>query len=188
MADVFPKDLFPKGSEDLFTQYFGDEEELKVIFEEQRNRYLTLLQMEGTPVKLLQKKTSGVRCPHWNEESQQCSRPMDNPKCFNTGWVGGYEKPIDMLVRFVSPNMEVSWYHQGQRVTKIPRSWTIWTPMIKPFDVFVKTQTGEKFIVQSVQLLPQWRNDLTLFQEMDLTLVTSEPVRFFGPNDGLVLP
>ena len=187
MTTLYPESLFPTGSPELFENFFGDEFELNEMFEENRRRYQVLLMQEGTPVKLLVKKTSGQRCPYWNNESQQCSRPLEHPKCFNTGWTGGYEKPLDILVRFVSPGTNISWYNNGIRVNRELRCWSLWKPLLKSWDVIVKAQTNERFFLQEVTVVPPWRNDKILFQEFDVKLITSEPVRFFSKEDGLVL-
>jgi hypothetical protein len=188
MTTLFPRDFFPVGSETAYDQYMGSQEELKEMFDEHRRRYTALLQFEGVPCKLLQLKVSGDRCPYWSEESGHCPKPLTEPKCFNTGWVGGYEKPVDILVRFMQPGTTRTWYREGVRVTQEVKSWSIYRPLLKTWDVIVKSRTGERFFLQDVTGVPPWKDDMILYQEFSLKLVTSEPVRFLGPTEGLILP
>lgn len=184
---MVPNAPYALGSQAFVDQYIYNNVEVKEIVEEMRRRYAALLQEEGTPCKLLQKKVSGHRCPYWSNQSQQCSKPLEHPRCFNTGWVGGYETPIDILVRFITPGMEEAWFENGKRVRREVKSWTLWKPLVKPLDVVVKSRTGEKFFLDNVATFPTWREDVIMVQDFNLIQVTSEPVRFFSKEDGLIL-
>lgn len=171
---------------DVFNLYFGIEEtdageytdEMHYYATEIRRRHTALLMQNGTNCRLLKRKTFGDVCPYFDKTSDQCPKPLVSPACYGTGWVGGYEDAGVIKVYFPPTDLTVSWSQQGQRMERTARPWTIWEPKLLPWDVLVKSTSGEKFFIESVAETPEWR-DLTVMQELAVRRVNDEPVRSF---------
>lgn len=169
---------------DVFDLYIGNgdskefTEEMLFVIEEIRRRHVVLLMQNGTNCRLLKRKTSGQVCPYFDRAQQVCPQPVGTPACYGTGWVGGYDDVGGIKVYFPPSDLSISWYQQGQRLERTARPWTIWQPQIQSWDVLVKASTGERFFVESVVSIPEWR-DLSVMQEMNVRRVTDEAVKEF---------
>lgn len=169
---------------DVFDLYLGEgdanefTEEMREHLTEIRRRHTVLLMQNGSNCRVLRRKTSGEVCPYFDRTQQQCPRPIVAPSCYGTGWVGGYDDVGTIKVYFPPTDLSISWYQQGQRMERTARPWTIWTPALQPWDVLVKASSGERFFLENVTQVPEWR-DLTVMQELSVRKVTDEPVKDF---------
>lgn len=174
-----------RNMQDVFDLYIGDGEmneftlEMREHVTEIRRRHTVLLMQNGSNCRLLKRKTSGQICPHFDRTSQVCSKPLTSPACYGTGWVGGYDDVGTIKVYFPPSDLSITWYQSGQRYERTARPWTIWEPRLQPWDVLVKASSGERFFIEGVTDVPEWR-DLTVMQEMTVRRVTDEPVKDFA--------
>jgi len=91
------------------------------------------------------------------------------PFCFGTSIVGGYLPSIRVKVRYGNlPKRTITYQEQGLFFGQSVNSWTIWHPQMKDYDLLVRIQTGERFLVKDIGNSSM--RGITLHQEMNLTL------------------
>lgn len=126
-----------RNSSDIFDIFF-DNDDMNEIFNEIRRRHLALLENNGENVKLLILKTTGDKCPYIGHRSnRECPQPLDDPKCYGVGIIGGYDGPYDIKVRLNPVDFDTIPKDFGKQIESIPRSWTIWEPVLKERDIIV---------------------------------------------------
>jgi hypothetical protein len=96
---------------------------------------------------------TGIKCPYWQDDSQQCANPKGDANsenaCYNTGLVGGYYSPIKVKIRFVPSGRLLEFMQEGIRMAMGTNSWTIWTPRLAMGDFFVK-RDGRRYEIGEV--------------------------------------
>jgi hypothetical protein len=65
---------------------------------------LKLKEFSGRKVWIFPKKTSGQRCPICFDEVSQRRLRSSCLNCFDTGWVGGYNAPVESYGMVITPN------------------------------------------------------------------------------------
>ncbi len=112
---------------------------LERYFLEIRNRNRWLLERGGERVLLLKRKHEGTRCPNYDTVRRRSREHQFDLVCFGTGFVGGYFKPIEIMVSLVSGGVEqITWEQSGKRRISVRRSWTLWEPLLQNGDILVR--------------------------------------------------
>jgi len=112
-----------------------------------RNRYKWLLDMSGEKVLLYKRKYEGTRCPNFDQVRKTNQQHEQDLVCYGTGYVGGYFKPIEIVVSLLTPvTQQVVLEEYGRRRVFKPTSWTLWEPLITTGDILVKRNNQRLWI------------------------------------------
>lgn len=171
-------------------------EALDYIWREAIRRNTWVLQQGGERVKLFQKRVTGIPCPCRRRE--QLNELYEHPyaqgliepgppdsrcsTCYGTGFVSGYEGPIDIII---SPDDAERRVSQGANGRRLEHSYEIWTgpsPVITQRDFIVK-QTGERYSVGPVRR-PSSRGR-PLQQHFNLAYIDEQDIRYQVPVTGI---
>jgi hypothetical protein len=146
------------GPEQVWRQYFGDEAEQQYLLNDLRERHLAGLLQDGDDYYWLKRKLSGTQCPYWDDQAQQCKKPLDpNATCYNTRYLGGYELPLAIKVALPTSEIQSVRQEGGLLKSQPMRPWTIWDPRLTDRDFLVHRVSGERFEVLNVQATGPWR-------------------------------
>jgi hypothetical protein len=127
-------------------------------FLEIRNRNRWLLENGGERVLLLKRKHEGTVCANRDDVRRRDAQHGFDPVCFGTGFVGGYFKPIEIMVSLVSGGPEqVVWEEWGKRRISVRRSWTLWEPILQNGDILVRKFNGQRLRITNV-FPHRWRS------------------------------
>ena len=116
-----------------------------------RNRWI--LEQGGERVKLFIRRTTGVKCDCvWDQRLEEYSKqPLNNClRCYGTGWRGGYEGPIDIIIAPDDADRRVTQTPNGRRLEHTYEVWIGPTPTLSQRDFIVK-QNGERYSVGPVR-------------------------------------
>jgi hypothetical protein len=116
-----------------------------------RNRWI--LEQGGERVKLFLRRVTGVKCDCvWDERLEEYSQQPSNSclECYGTGWVGGYEGPIDIIIAPDDTDRRVTQTPNGRRLEHQYEVWIGPSPMLSQRDFIVK-QNGERYAVGAVR-------------------------------------
>ncbi len=95
------------------------------------------LELAGTDAIWLSRKTKGIRCRCWDQESKQ-TKHYKCSLCYGVGWVGGYEEPVELKVSFTPGKHQINIENLGIIVGIQPSIWTkVTSPPIKAFDIII---------------------------------------------------
>lgn len=111
-------------------------------------KYL-LLRNTGEVVDLLIRKVSGQRCPSYNPEYEQ-SIPC--PLCFDTGWIGGYDRVRDVQLRILPSSQQYLQTPYGRAIKTQPTGWLAEWPLLRNGDVVVRAD-NTRYTVMNLSLL-----------------------------------
>jgi hypothetical protein len=168
-------------------------EDLQEYFEIIRARALWILQQDGQEVLLYKRRVEGIKCPFWDDDSDQCKDPLGEPRftanntCFNTGIVGGYHSPIKVKMRIVPANAAVNLKQSGYRADHLPDAWTIWTPRLANLDFFIDNR-GQRYEISQVND-KIWRGGLITRQEFNTVRKWATDYLYYVPvPSGTILP
>ena len=128
-------------------------ERLDYIWREAIRRNRWILEQGGERVKLFIRRTTGVRCDCvWDQRLEEYTKqPLNNCiRCYGTGWNGGYEGPIDIIVAPDDSERRVSQTQFGRRLEHTYEVWIGPTPMVSQRDFIVK-QNGERYSIGPVR-------------------------------------
>jgi hypothetical protein len=116
-----------------------------------RNRWI--LEQGGERVKLFLRRVTGVKCDCvWDPRLEEYSQQPSNTclECYGTGWVGGYEGPIDIIIGPDDADRRVTQTPNGRRLEQQYEVWIGPSPMLSQRDFIVK-QNGERYSVGPVR-------------------------------------
>lgn len=170
-----------------------------------RNRWV--LEQGGERVKLFIKRQTGIACPCRRDEitGELAHQPFDQAggpqlgqatplvptspspqsqceSCFGTGYVQGYEGPIDMIIVPDDAERAVRQTPIGRRLEHSYEVWTGPSPMLSQRDFLVK-QTGERYSIGPVRR-PSNRG-LPLQQHFQIAYIDEQDIRYRVPVTGI---
>jgi hypothetical protein len=148
-----------------------------------RNRWI--LEQGGERVKLFIRRVTGVPCPcQWDVAVFAFAKQPYNycSCCYGTGFLGGYEGPIDIIVAPDESERRVTQTPMGRRLENTYEVWTGPRPMLSQRDFIVK-QNGERFSVGPVRRT-QVRG-YTLQQAFSIGSFDERDIRYCVPLTGL---
>jgi hypothetical protein len=155
------------------------------IWREGVRRNNWILQQGGERVKLFKRKVSGIVCPcRIDERTFEYLRQVSNTcvTCFGTGFVGGYDGPIDIIVAPDDADRRVSQTPNGLHLEHTYEVWTGPSPVVTQRDFIVK-QTNERYAIGPVRR-PSSRG-LALQQHFNIGYLDEQDVRYRIPLDGI---
>ncbi len=158
-------------TEDPLTQTghgYPTNSQMNYYFEEIRRRNLWLAQNDGEAMSLYKRRFEGDLCPHWDENLQQCSDPLNvaNP-CYGTGYIGGFYSSYSIKIRRIVAPAALTIAGVGYQLDMKPRMWTIWTPRLVAGD-FLVTQENKRYMITNVHA--HTVRGLILHQDFDVEL------------------
>jgi len=148
-----------------------------------RNRWI--LEQGGERVKLFIRRVTGISCTcQWDPTEFTLAKQPYNycSCCYGTGFVGGYEGPIDLIIAPEEADRRVTQTPNGRRLESTYEVWTGPRPMISQRDFIVK-QNGERFSVGAVRRT-QVRG-ATLQQAFTIGYLDEKDIRYCVPLVGL---
>ena len=116
-----------------------------------RNRWI--LEQGGERVKLFIRRTTGVKCDCvWDQRLEEYSKQPINHclRCYGTGWRGGYEGPIDIIIAPDDAERRVGQTPNGRQLQHTYEVWIGPSPMLSQRDFIVK-QNGERYSIGPVR-------------------------------------
>jgi len=155
------------------------------IWREAVRRNTWILQQGGERVKLFKQKVSGIPCPcRVDERTLEYNQQPSNrcATCFGTGWVGGYDGPIDIIIAPDDAERRVTQTPNGRRLEHAYEVWTGPSPAITQRDFIVK-QTNERYSIGAVRR-PASRG-LPLQQHFNIGYLDEQDIRYRIPLDGI---
>jgi len=162
-----------------------DSEKTDYIWTEAVRRNRWILEQGGERVKLFIRRVTGVPCPcQWDVAVFAFAKQAYNycSCCYGTGFLGGYEGPIDVIVAPDESERRVTQTPMGRRLENTYEVWTGPRPMLSQRDFIVK-QNGERFSVGPVRRT-QVRG-LTLQQAFTIGSLDEKDIRYCVPLTGL---
>lgn len=162
-----------------------DSEKLDYIWTEAIRRNRWILEQGGERVKLFIRRVSGVPCPcQWDAAEFAFAKQPYNycSCCYGTGYLGGYEGPIDMIIAPDESERRVSQTPMGRRLENTYEVWTGPRPLLSQRDFIVK-QNGERFSIGPVRRT-QVRG-LVLQQAFQIGNLDEKDIRYCVPLVGL---
>lgn len=160
-------------------------ERLDYIWTEAIKRNRFILEQGGERVKLFIRKITGVPCTCvWDARLREyAAQPLNYcVSCFGTGWLGGYEGPIDIIIGPDESERRVTQTPNGRRLENTYEVWIGPSPSVSQRDFIVK-QNGERFSIGPVRRT-QIRG-LTLQQAFQVGYLGESDIRYQVPMVGL---
>jgi len=155
-----PKDL-PDPNQS-WQEFFGDSEEWQFFFQDIRQRHFAVLLQDGEDFIWMKRIVAGTQCPYWDTNAGTCKDPLNSKAtCYNTGFLGGFNPPMEMKIAMPSTERQNLAQDQGLLKIEPMRNWTAWTPRLTDRDMVVRRTTGERFEVLKVQVVGRWRGLIT---------------------------
>ena len=152
-------------------------EKLDYIWREgvRRNRFI--LEQGGERVKLFLRKHVGVPCSCVPDAYHK--QPInDCPKCYGTGFYGGYEGPYDALIAPDDAERRISQKETGRSLEHTYEVWTGPTPILSQRDFLVKLN-GERYSIGAVRF-PSNRG-MVLQQHFNIGHLDEQDIRYRVP-------
>ena len=155
------------------------------IWLEAIRRNLWILQQGGERVKLFLRKHSGVTC--WCRGDKRLMEYQQQPDsrcttCYGTGFVGGYDGPIDIIIGPDEADRRISQTPEGRRMEHQYEVWVGPSPVVGQRDFIVK-QTGERYSIGPVRR-PAVRG-LPLQQHFTIAYLDEQDLKYQVPLTGL---
>lgn len=159
-------------------------ESLDYIWREAMRRNAWILQQGGERCKVFVRKTAGVHCAcGLDSKTREWSKQPRNqcPKCFGTGFIGGYEGPYEAILVPDDGERRISQSAMGRRKEHTYEVWTSPSPLVTQRDFVVK-QTNERYSIGAVRR-PSHRGNL-LQQHFTIGYLDEGDIRYRVPIDG----
>jgi len=156
------------------------------FFLEIRNRHKWLLDNTGERVLLYQRKyvvtPNQPRSSDWDNVRKRARQHGQDPVAsgYGTGIEGGYFKPIEIMVRVVSNQQQVIVEDVGRKFHYLPRSWTLWEPLLNNGDFIVRRNNQRLRITDVTQ--HRWKH-YVLHQDFNLTFIEPDSPIYKIPVD-----
>lgn len=162
-------------------------EELDYIWKEATKRNLWILEQGGERVKLFIRRETGVRCPcQWDERLFEYSQQPYNrcPDCYGTGYLTGYEGPVDVIIAPDDSERKVSQTPAGRTLEHTYEVWTSFSPLLSQRDFIVKQQ-GERYSIGPVRRVAV--RGRILQQHFNIRHIDEQDIRYKVPLAGTTL-
>ncbi len=152
-----------------------DIEQIDYIQAEMVRRNQWIFEMSGEPAYLMIRKTKGPLC--------QClisnGEPRTGcPSCYETGIIGGYYGPLDIL--FIDPDVAATrtLNEGGVKVERTSKSYLTRTPIVHNGDMIVR-RNGERMVISNV--VYKSPKGVILQQDFDVELLQPKDTRYLIP-------
>ncbi len=157
-----------------------DIEKIDYIWAEAIRRNRWILEQGGERVKVFIRKWSGIRCPVcWSEEYQQGREDCQN--CYGTGYAGGYEGPISIIIAPPESEKTVQLMDVGLHLTYDFNTWTSPYPLLNDRDFLVR-QNNYRLSIAHVN--PQGSRGAIYQQHFMVSPLDTKDIRYRVPING----
>lgn len=143
-------DLIETPLEDATGTSNQEVEKLDYMWREAIRRNRWILEQGGERVKVFLRKTVGVPCP-CIQDSHHGQAMNDDPLCFGTGIVGGYEGPYDLIIAPDDAEKRITQKDTGRTVEHAYEVWTGPMPLLSQRDFLVKLN-GDRYSIGAVRM------------------------------------
>lgn len=179
LSTVQPQDLIETPLEDATAVSNYEIEKLDYIWREAVRRNRFILEQGGERVRLFLKKSNGVPCPCIQDGYH--GQPInDDPLCYGTGIVGGYDGPYDAII---SPDESEKRVRQSDVGRTVEHTYEVWTgpvPLLRQRDFLVKLN-GDRYSIGGVRI-PSNRG-MVLQQHFNIGHFDEKDIRTRVPMD-----
>jgi hypothetical protein len=171
-------------------------EKLDYMWREAIRRNRWILEQGGERVKAFLRKTVGIPCPCVQDDHHK--QPMnDDPMCFGTGIVGGYEGPYNIIIAPDDAERRISQKETGRALEHTYEVWTGPVPLLSMRD-FIVRMNGDRYSIGAVRMpsnrgmVLQQHFNIAHFDEKDIRYRVGvvDPVKYaaveFAPQDSVV--
>ena len=159
-----------------------DMEKIDWIWAEAIRRNRWILEQGGERVKLFIRKWSGIQCSCWDEQYGQAL--SDCVICLGTGYVHGYEGPLDIIVAPPETEKAVDLLDAGLHVSYEWNTWTGPYPLLTDRD-FIVRQNNDRYSVARINA--QGSRGAIYQQHFTMNHLDQKDIRYRVPiNGGLV--
>jgi hypothetical protein len=143
-----------------------------------RNQWV--FEMEGEPARILLRKSRGEICGCRGSDTGNQQPRTACPICYETGWIGGYIGPYDIV--FVPPDTALirELNEGGVKATRTSRSYLTVTPIVQSGDIVVR-RNGERLVIGNVTT--KSTRGIILQQEFDVELRPLKDTIYLIPVD-----
>jgi len=174
-----PQDLVETPLEEATATSNYEIEKLDYIWREAIRRNRFILEQGGERVRLFLKKSSGIPCPCIQDDYH--GQPInDDPLCYGTGWVGGYDGPYDAIIGPDDGEKRVKQSDIGRTVEHTYEVFMGPSPLLRQRDFLVKIN-GERYSVGAVRI-PSNRG-MVLQQHFTIGHFDQKDIRYRVPMD-----
>lgn len=151
------------------------------ILDEAPGLHAENLNLAGEEVIWLPRLTSGMLCPNFAPNQQQCGQAKCNI-CFSTNYVGGFGPPRRLKMSFQPGRQDIIETPEGMQESQNPTAWTIATyPILKEFDLVI-TYSNERFLIASNDI--QEKRGRKVYQNLTMVRPDSFSVWYSVPVAG----
>lgn len=145
-----PADMVETPLEEATGTSNAEVEKLDYMWREAVRRNRWILEQGGERVKLFLQKTVGIPCPCIQDAHH--GQPLnDDPMCFGTGIVGGYEGPYDLIVAPDDAERKIAQKDTGRSIEHSYEVWTGPIPLLSQRDFIVKLN-GDRYSIGAVRM------------------------------------
>lgn len=179
LSTVQCQDLMETPLESAVTTNSYEIEKMDYIWREAVRRNRWILEQGGERVKVFLRKQVGAPCPCITDDIHK--QPInDDPTCFGTGIVGGYDGPFDMIIAPDDSEKAITQKDIGRTVVHQYETWTGPSPLLSHRDFIVKIN-GERYSIGAVRM-PTNRGML-LQQHFSVGHFDEKDIRYRVPID-----
>lgn len=141
-----------------------------------RNQWV--FEMDGEPAYLMLRKSRGEICGCRGSETGTQQPRSGCPVCFETGWIGGYYGPFDIV--FVPPDSAITreLNEGGVKATRTSKSYLTRTPIVQSGDLVIR-RNGERLVIGNVNTKSS--RGIILQQEFDVELRPAKDTIYLIP-------
>jgi hypothetical protein len=171
-----PEELEPAGSPGSDIVNTHTIERVNYMLKEQIRRNAWVFERVGEPAFIMFRKSRGTRCGCTMDGVEE---PRHNcPSCFETGWVGGYYGPYDIV--YIPPDTAITTTIEegGRKVERRSKSYLGPTPIVQNGDLIVR-RNGDRLIVSNP--LYKQPQGAIVQQEFDVELLNQKDTRYLIP-------
>ncbi len=155
-------------------------EKLDYMWREAVRRNRWILEQGGERVKVFLRKTVGIPCPCIPDNHHK--QPInDDPLCFGTGIIGGYEGPYDLIIAPDDSEKRISQKDTGRTIEHTYEVWTGPMPLLSMRDFVVKIN-GDRYSIGAVRM-PSNRG-MVLQQHFNIGHLDEKDIRYRIPVGG----
>lgn len=179
LSTVQPQDIVETPLEEATGTSNYEIEKLDYIWKEAVRRNRFILEQGGERVRLFLRKSNGIPCPCIQDDYH--GQPMnDDPLCYGTGFVGGYDGPYDAIISPDEAEKRVKQTDIGRTVEHTYEVWTGPVPLLRHRDFLTKIN-GDRYSVSAVRI-PSNRG-MVLQQHFTIGHIDEKDIRYRVPMD-----
>ena len=138
-----PQDLIETPIDHATSTHTQEIEKLDYIWKEAIHRNRWILEEGGERVKVFLRKNVGIPCPCIPDGYHK--QPInDDPTCFGTGIIGGYDGPYDIIISPDNGERKITQKDKGRTGEHTNEVWTGPMPLLSQRDFIVKIN-GDRY-------------------------------------------